>query len=412
MSRPGKATAFALAGLLALSACSSGGPAGYAGVRVASVVHVGRYTQEFASPLPAGPAQAAVVEGFREGQVLWEKSENALRLAPSVRNYVTGKALTNLAGAIKAYKIRDDIPAGTDRLFRTRVTAISGHTATLTTCDDGSRFEQANPHTGKVDPLMAPTPGQGYLFETWRMVRVGGHWAIGGFSLANLPASAAEQCQPGMAGVAPVPRPDLAALFRQTAAAVRTATSVHLNGTFVADGQPLGLNLDVTRSGGLSGQVTENGASLTVLSTHGHSYLKLSAAFLKFAHLPTSICSLFCGKFLLTTPAQSRSLLNGLDMAAFEKQGALVKLGTPIRSVRFLGTVAADGKLAWLFQDEQEESTFIAAQGKPYVIRVVAGPPSKDVLNLTQWNAVRIPGPPPASQVVNLGQLKRSLSTA
>jgi hypothetical protein len=86
MSRHWAFTALVLPVLLLLSACSSGKPASHTAVRVGSVVRVGPYTQVFASPLPANAAQAAVVEGFREGQVLWDKSENAPRLVPPVRD--------------------------------------------------------------------------------------------------------------------------------------------------------------------------------------------------------------------------------------------------------------------------------------------------------------------------------------
>src|SRR5215472_2123205 len=151
MSRHGAFTALVLSGVLALSACGSGKPASHTAVRVGSVVHIGRYTQVFASPLPANPAQAGVVEGFREGWVLWDKSENARHLVPPVREYVTGQALTHLAAAVKANKARDLVPAGVDRFFLTRVTAIRGRSATVATCDDGSKFTEENPRTGKVN---------------------------------------------------------------------------------------------------------------------------------------------------------------------------------------------------------------------------------------------------------------------
>src|SRR5260370_38355641 len=95
MSRHGAFAALVLSGLM-LSACSSGKPASHSAVRVGSVVHIGRYTQVFASPLPANPAEAGVVEGFREGWVLWDKSQIARRLVPPVGDYVTGQGLTPL----------------------------------------------------------------------------------------------------------------------------------------------------------------------------------------------------------------------------------------------------------------------------------------------------------------------------
>ncbi len=213
----------------------------------------------FASPLPANPARAAVVEGFREGQVLWEKSENARHLVPPVRRYVTGQALTHLAAAVKAGKARDLVPAGVDRFFMTRVTAITGRNAVIATCDDGSKFKQENPRTGKVDAAFLPSPGQEYLFETWRMVQLSGHWAITAFSLVTLPSRSAEPCQPGMAGSTPPRRPNVAVLLRQMSAALRAASSVHISGTVRQGAKTLGVNLGITRSGGFSGTISENG---------------------------------------------------------------------------------------------------------------------------------------------------------
>jgi len=112
MSRHGALTVLMLCGLLLLSACGSGKQAGPSAVRVASVVRVGPFTQVFAGPLPANPAQAAVVEGFREGQVLWNKSANAWHLVPPVREYVTGQMLTHLFSAMKNGKAHDLVLAG------------------------------------------------------------------------------------------------------------------------------------------------------------------------------------------------------------------------------------------------------------------------------------------------------------
>jgi hypothetical protein len=119
MSRHGTLTALVLSGLLMLPACSSGKPAIHIAGGVGSVVHVGPYTQAFSSPLPANPAEARVVEGFREGQVLWNKSQNAWHLVAPVRDYVTGQALAHLIAAVNAGKARRLVPGGADRFFMT-----------------------------------------------------------------------------------------------------------------------------------------------------------------------------------------------------------------------------------------------------------------------------------------------------
>jgi hypothetical protein len=73
---------------------------------------------------------------------------------------------------------------------------LSGANATITTCDDGSKFEEVNPGTGVPDPAYNATADQEYLSETWQMVRLGSHWAVSALSLAALPDSRAKPCQP------------------------------------------------------------------------------------------------------------------------------------------------------------------------------------------------------------------------
>lgn len=405
MSRHGTLTALVLSGLLMLpAACGSGKPAVHIAGGVGGVVHVGPYTQVFSSPLPANPAEAGVVEGFREGQVLWNESENAWHLVAPVRDYVTGQALAHLIAGMNAGKALRLVPGGTDRFFMTRVTEITGHNAIVATCDDGSKFKQVNPRTGKANASFLPSPGQEYLFSTWQMVQLRGHWAITAYSLATLPAPSAEPCQPGMAGAGPTPQPDVAVVVRDTGATLRAATSVHLSGTVQDGGKTLAVNLGMTRSGQTSGQMSEDGAVLTVLATQGHAYVKLNAAFLKLSQLPASACSLFCGRYLELTPAQSQALLNGLNMTGLLNSLIPYIAGTPAHAVSYQGTVSVGGTLAWLLVSNGT-SVFVAARGKPYVLRVVAPQPGEGALNFTQWDAVRIPGPPPAGQVVHLSQL-------
>jgi hypothetical protein len=404
MSRYRVFMALVLSGVVMLSACGSAGPAGGASSVPASV-HLGRYTQEFASPVPASAAQAAVVEGFREGEVLWTKSEIAWHLVPPVRSYVTGQALTHLIAAVQEGKANDLTPAGMDRLFMTRVTAVDGRNATVATCDDGSSFEEENPRTGKVDASFAASPQQTYAFETWRMVQLGGHWAITAFSLTFLPSRGAIACQPGMSGASAPPRPDVAVLLRTMRTTLRNARSVHISGTVRQDGTNVAVNLAMTRHRGVWGQISEDGAAFTVLATQGQTYLELSAAFLKFSHLPAAACTLFCGKYLELTPAQSQQLLSGLNMSSIMDSITNSIADMHADSVAYVGTGTANGQPAWLLMDPSGNLAYLASHGRPYLLRVVAAQPSAGAVSLSQWGAVQIPGPPPPSQTVNLSQL-------
>jgi hypothetical protein len=136
------------------------------------------------------------VEGFRQAQILWDESGTAQHLVAPVKDYVTGEALTHLLAAIAATKARDLVPAGTDRFFKTRVTALTGRSATVSTCEDGSKFREKNLRTGRIDTQFTASPDQAYLFEIWQMVQLSGHWAITAFSLATLPDPRARPCQP------------------------------------------------------------------------------------------------------------------------------------------------------------------------------------------------------------------------
>jgi len=211
MSRLAAPLVLCVSGLLILTACSlersvtPGGNVTRSGTSASPVpvansstesVRLGPFTQVFSTPLPASPAQAKVVAGFRVAQILWEKSNIAGHLVKPVKAYVIGEALYHLVTAMTVNKSHDLVPAGTDRMFKTRVTSLTGNTATVTTCDDGSKYREQNPRTGKVNAAYTPSLHQAYLFETWYMVYISGNWAISSFSVATYPDPSAQHCQP------------------------------------------------------------------------------------------------------------------------------------------------------------------------------------------------------------------------
>ncbi|MGH3164493.1 MAG: hypothetical protein ACRDN0_01195, partial [Trebonia sp.] len=132
-----------------------------------SSVRTGKLTERFATPLPGGTASAEVVAGFRQAMVLYNMSQSDRRLVPPVTDYVTGSMLKALNRTISAFKQQNLVPAGTDRLFKTTVTSVTGQTAKLTTCDDGSKYTEVNPATGAVAPSFENVPlDDQYVVET------------------------------------------------------------------------------------------------------------------------------------------------------------------------------------------------------------------------------------------------------
>jgi hypothetical protein len=211
-------------------------------------------------------------------------------------------------------------------------------------------------------------------------------------------AAAACGSTSGSSAVSAPPSP--AVLTSEAKAAVREAKSVHISGTVSQGGKTAGLNLSMTRAGGIWGQLSVGGAGVTVLSTHGSTYIKLTRAFVKYLGLPASACVLMCGKFLKATPAQSRSLVGDLSMPHL-----LGSLNSPGATYRYGGTATVNGQPAWVLHVSDGSTAYVAAHGKPYPLRLVA-PHHHGQLNFTHWNAVTIPGPPPANQVVDLSQLQ------
>ena len=214
MSRFGLLTALCVPGLLVLSACGSGqgaspgaGSAGTAATAAASpaasspagappvAVRIGRYTQEFATPLPADPAQARVVEGFQQTQILWDRSLSAWHLVAPVTGYVTGKALVTLHQAIQWNRKYNLKIAGMDRFYSIRVTGITGRRATVTSCDDARKLMEVDASTGRVVPQTVSPPDKAYLFEIWHMVELSGHWGLASVRPYPEPSPQAELCR-------------------------------------------------------------------------------------------------------------------------------------------------------------------------------------------------------------------------
>ena len=156
---------------------------------------VGLLTEEFTTPLPADPARAKVVTDFEQGYLLWDKSQENFALVPPVTSWVTGSALNSLKKSLAGLAQVEEVPAGIDRLFKTAVTALSGSEATLTTCDDGSKFKLENPRTHAIDTTPVPLDQQ-YLYITWAMTRLSGHWAIKSLTIAPSSSAALKSCLP------------------------------------------------------------------------------------------------------------------------------------------------------------------------------------------------------------------------
>jgi hypothetical protein len=193
------------------------------------------------------------------------------------------------------------------------------------------------------------------------------------------------------------PPPDTAALPKQVRSAMKNATSFHITAALTQGGSEVSVNMSMTRSGDMSGTMSVNQTPVSMLVTRGDAYVKVTSGLLKSQHLPTAACTLMCGKYLKMPAGQAKDMLNGMDMSSFLGQVSVPQLS-------YVRTVTVNGQPAWQMRASDGSTVYVAAHGPPYPLRVTKGPSRAD---FTQWNAVTIPPPPPASQVVDLSQLQQ-----
>jgi hypothetical protein len=239
------------------------------------------------------------------------------------------------------------------------------------------------------------------------------HWgAVVAAIMATLLVAA---CGGGSSGAASTPRPSgggstvsgaptavgsppaAATLVRQVNSAVTNARNVHITATVTQGGSTVGLNVNLTRSNEMSGNIIYKDQPLTVLVRNGRAYIKVTSGAAKVMGLPSAACVLMCGKYLEMTASQSKSMLNGLDWSS------ILGPSSSVPQMHYVRTVTVNGQPAWEMSVSGQGTAYVAARGTPYPLRMVKG---SDRVDFTQWNSAAIRPLPPASQIVDLSQLE------
>jgi hypothetical protein len=195
--------------------------------------------------------------------------------------------------------------------------------------------------------------------------------------------------------------PAVATLARQVNSAIANATSVHITIPDEQGSGGYGLDVGLTRSNDMYGDISYNNQPVTMLVRNGRAYMRLTAGAVKAMGLPSVACVLMCGKYVEMTASQSKSMLTGARWS--DLVGSLVGSPSSVPGLHYVRTVTVDGQPAWELS-ASGGTAYVAARGAPYPLRVVKGP---DRIDYTQWNRVTIPPPPPASQVIDLSQLQQ-----
>ena len=216
-----------------------------------------------------------------------------------------------------------------------------------------------------------------------------------GTSAASRPAAGASTASSTPTAVGSPPAS--ATLVQQVEAAVANARSVHLVATVTQQGSTYHLNLGMTRSNEMSGDMSYNNETLTLLVRNGRAYIKFTAAAVKAMNLPSTACVLMCGKWMKMTASDSKSMVGDFSWSSFVGQS------NTLPRLSYVRTVMVNGQPAWQVNARGEGTVYVAARGTPYPLRLVQG---VNRIDFTQWNSVVIPPLPPANQTVDISQLE------
>jgi hypothetical protein len=201
-------------------------------------------------------------------------------------------------------------------------------------------------------------------------------------------------------GVASKQPGEILAAARSAASATKT---VHLAGTFVAEGNPLSLDLHLVNGEGARGRITEHGLSLDLIETGGEVYIYGSPAY--YRHFGgNAAVRLFSGKWLKApTGSGEFSSLSGLT-----EMGALLNTLLASRaSLKPAGRATIDGQKAVAVSGGPGVGViYVATTGKPYPVAVVRNGAGGGRVVFNQWGAPVSLTPP--ANAIDISQLEHA----
>ena len=120
-------------------------------------------------------------------------------------------------------------------------------------------------------------------------------------------------------------------------------------------------------------------------------------------HVPASACAMVCGRYLVLPAASARGMTGNMGWGELMNPSAF--RGNPGAGVTVTGPVTINSRQAWKVSGKGGTG-YVAAHGPAYPLRITTpGGQGAGQIDFTQWNSVTIPGPPPASQQVDLSKL-------
>jgi hypothetical protein len=191
-----------------------------------------------------------------------------------------------------------------------------------------------------------------------------------------------------------------AQVLEATKGAASQATSVHIVGSIVSEGKPIGLDMELLAGKGGKGRISQGGFSIELVQVSGAVYIKGSAAFYK--HVSGSAAAqLLQGKWL-RAPANSGELASLASLTDLSKllDTALSGHGAVSKG----STTTIEGQKAIALEDSSKKGTlYVATTGKPYPLEIAKGGKESGKVTLDRWDQpVTLKAPPGAIDISKL----------
>lgn len=194
------------------------------------------------------------------------------------------------------------------------------------------------------------------------------------------------------------PGKSTAQIIEMAKSALAAAPSVHLKGTFIAEGKPMTIDLQYTSGAEGVGTVSTEGESFQIKKIGNDVYFKGDDAFMKsIIGDDAAVAKLLKGKWIKSSGSDAA------EMAVFFNLSDEIFEDVPT-GLRRGDTGVINGIKALALVGSGDDGTiWIATEGLPYPLRLDGG--ADGTLDFTDYGANVDLTAPPASEVFDLSQL-------
>lgn len=172
------------------------------------------------------------------------------------------------------------------------------------------------------------------------------------------------------------------AIFEAAKTAAAGAGSVHIAGSIVSGGKPIGLNMELLSGKGGKGQISQEGFSINLVQVGGSVYMNGSKAF--YTHVAgATAAQLLQGKWL-KAPANSGELASLASLTDFSKliTSALAHKGTLTKGA----STTIEGQPAIALEDSSSGTLYVATTGKPYPLEIAKHGKESGKVLFNRWD--------------------------